>query len=349
MEHKSVLITMASRFGMEPAAFEQTLRATVVPQNVSKEQFAAFLLVCQHYNLNPILKEIHGFPAKSGGIQPIVGVDGWANLVNSHPQCDGFTFEDQFEHGEMVAITCKMYRKDRSHAVEATEYMEECKRDTETWRKWPRRMLRHKALIQAARYCFGFAGLIDPDEWERSPENEINPSPPRRGRPPATVVQSTPVTNGGSRPLPPTVQSLSATVEKEVAGYNDAEAVEDPPPPTASAPEPPPPFFAETQQTVNAQYSHTVTVEQPSASQQVGPPKKRGRPPQAPTPAQEVEFNSALWAEGCMRALRYADDPAEIPKIEHERINPHLSEASPPDIEEVMAVLYEVKVSAGLA
>jgi hypothetical protein len=55
-----------------------------------------------------------------------------------------------------------------------------------------------------------------------------------------------------------------------------------------------------------------------------------------------------MWAERCMRALRYADDPAEIPKIEHELITPGLSEASPPDIEEVMAVLHEMKAAAGL-
>ena len=36
------------------------------------------------------------------------------------------------------------------------------------WQKWPRRMLRHKALIQAARVAFGFAGLSDEDEFERA-------------------------------------------------------------------------------------------------------------------------------------------------------------------------------------
>jgi hypothetical protein len=45
--------------------------------------------------------------------------------------------------------------------------MAECKRDTDTWKKWPARMLRHKAAIQAARYAFGFAGIYDLDEAER--------------------------------------------------------------------------------------------------------------------------------------------------------------------------------------
>lgn len=164
---KSVVLDMADRFGMEAGAFEQTLRNTVVPANCTKEQFAAFLLVAKEYKLNPLLKEIYAFPSK-GGIQPIVGVDGWANLINSHPAFDGMDFEDHFEDGNLASITCKMYRKDRSHPITATEYLSECKRSTEPWQKWPRRMLRHKAMIQAARYAFSFAGIIDPDEAERA-------------------------------------------------------------------------------------------------------------------------------------------------------------------------------------
>lgn len=165
---RSVLMDMSDRYGMEPAAFEATLRATVVPKECSREQFAAFLLVAKVYKLNPLLKEIYAFLTKGGGIQPIVGIDGWANLINSHPSFDGMDFEDHFnDAGELVSITCRMHRKDRSHPVTATEYLAECKRQTDPWRTWPRRMLRHKAMIQAARYAFGFAGIVDPDEAER--------------------------------------------------------------------------------------------------------------------------------------------------------------------------------------
>lgn len=51
--------------------------------------------------------------------------------------------------------------------MEVTEYMAECVRNTEPWAKWPARMLRHKTTIQAARYAFGFSGIVDPDEAER--------------------------------------------------------------------------------------------------------------------------------------------------------------------------------------
>lgn len=187
-QKKSVLIDMASRFGMEPAAFEQTLRATVMPsdKDVSREQFAAFLLVAKEYGLNPLTKEIYAFPGKGGSIQPIVSIDGWMSMINRQPTFDGMEFVDQVEDGKLISITCKMFRKDRTHPVSVTEYMAECRRDTDTWRKWPARMLRHKASIQAARYAFGFSGIIDEDEAARMQEaqkKEIDITPTRKPEP----------------------------------------------------------------------------------------------------------------------------------------------------------------------
>ncbi len=164
---RSVLVDMSTRFGMEPAAFEATLRSTVCKGNVSREEFAAFLLVAKEYGLNPLTKELYAFPAKGGGIQPIVSIDGWSRIINDHPQFDGMEFVDTREGGELVAVTCRMYRKDRTRPIEATEYMSECRRSTDVWKQWPARMLRHKAMIQAARYSFGFSGIIEPDEYDR--------------------------------------------------------------------------------------------------------------------------------------------------------------------------------------
>lgn len=163
----SILATMAARYGMMPQNFEATLRATVVPEKCTREQFAAFLVVANQYGLNPLTKEIYAFPTKAGGIQPIVGVDGWVAMVNSHPQMDGIDFRDHLENGRLTAVTAIIHRKDRAKPVSVTEYLAECYRDTEMWKRWPRRMLRHKALIQCARYAFGFSGIIDQDEYER--------------------------------------------------------------------------------------------------------------------------------------------------------------------------------------
>lgn len=164
----SLLNTIAAKYGMEGRAFESTVKATLGLDKCNEGQFAAFLCVANEYGLNPLTKEIYAFPTKSGGIQPIVGIDGWINLANSHPMFDGMEFEDvQDAKGCLAAITCRIHRKDRRHAICVTEYMHECKRNTDPWRLCPARMLRHKAAIQGIRYAFGFAGVMDPDEYER--------------------------------------------------------------------------------------------------------------------------------------------------------------------------------------
>jgi hypothetical protein len=42
--------------------------------------------------------------------------------------------------------------------------MDECKRNTDPWKQFPKRMLRNKAVMQAVRAAFGSASLIDKDE-----------------------------------------------------------------------------------------------------------------------------------------------------------------------------------------
>ena len=49
--------------------------------------------------------------------------------------------------------------------------MSECKRSNAgPWQSHPRRMLRHKAMIQCARLAFGYGGIYDQDEAERITE-----------------------------------------------------------------------------------------------------------------------------------------------------------------------------------
>ena len=187
---KSITLTMADKFGMEPNAFEATVRATCMKPDKNgrvptREEFAAFLLVAKEYDLNPLTREIHAFASKGGGIVPIVSVDGWLKLLNSHPQYDGMELTDiNDEKGELTAVTCSLWRKDRSRPVTLTEYLKECIRDTEPW-KMRHRMLRHKALIQTARYAFGFAGIYDQDEAERIVEAiDVTPTIPTPPTPP---------------------------------------------------------------------------------------------------------------------------------------------------------------------
>lgn len=137
---------------------------------VTDAQMVALLIVANQYKLNPWTKEIYAFPDK-GAIVPIVGVDGWSRIINSHSQFDGMDFEQDNEK-----CTCIIYRKDRSHPIKVTEWHDECYRPPFNsngreikgpWQSHPKRMLRHKAMIQCARLAFGFVGIYDQDEAER--------------------------------------------------------------------------------------------------------------------------------------------------------------------------------------
>lgn len=162
-----------------------TLKQTVFKGNVTDSQMTALMLVANQYALNPWTKEIYAFPDRNNGIIPVVGVDGWCRIINSHPQFDGMEFEQDDE-----ACTCIMFRKDRSHPVKVTEYMAECKRSgVGPWQSHPRRMLRHKAMIQCARLAFGFGGIYDQDEAERIAEAEGVQQPARTDRNPARAAE----------------------------------------------------------------------------------------------------------------------------------------------------------------
>lgn len=163
-------VKIAESFGIGGDAGEliHVLKATAFKGNVSDAQMAALLVVAGQYKLNPFTKEIYAFPDRNNGIVPVVGVDGWSRIINSDTAFDGMDFQQDDE-----SCTCVIYRKDRSHPIKVTEWMSECKRSSVgPWQSHPKRMLRHKAMIQCARIAFGFVGIYDQDEAERIAEEE---------------------------------------------------------------------------------------------------------------------------------------------------------------------------------
>ena len=156
----SALVAMAGRLAVDPEELKATLKSTVF-QKASDAEFLALLITSNEYQLNPILKEIYAFPQKGGGIVPVVGVDGWMKIINRQPDFDGIEVSVS-EDGKQA--TCKIYTKNRSHPTVVTEYLSECKRSTDPWNTMPRRMLRHKAIIQCGRVAFGIGGIHDEDE-----------------------------------------------------------------------------------------------------------------------------------------------------------------------------------------
>lgn len=225
----SLIGKIAERYSVEPAKLADTLKATAfkTEKPVTNEQLMALLIVADQYRLNPFTRELFAFPDKGGGIVPVVSVDGWARIVNEHPQFDGMDF--QYLHdskGNLSAITCVMYRKDRGHPISITEFMAECKRGTAPWQSHPSRMLRHKSMIQAARIAFGFAGIFDEDEAHRIVQaqviDEAQQKPVTRMRQ-ALAAPQAPAAVIASPPAPvPVVQVPGRTLAAYILDINDA-------------------------------------------------------------------------------------------------------------------------------
>ena len=166
-----LVVKFAEKYSVDQSKVLTTLKNTCFKGQVSDEQMTALMIVADQYGLNPFIKEIYAFPDKNNGIVPVVGVDGWSRIINGNQLLDGIDFEQDDD-----SCTCRIYRKDRNHPVTVTEYLSECKRPTQPWQSHPKRMLRHKALIQCARLAFGFVGIFDQDEAERLAEVTSNPA-----------------------------------------------------------------------------------------------------------------------------------------------------------------------------
>lgn len=167
--------------GVDTNEVFEVIKRTCFPskKEATNEQLVVFLTVAKQYNLNPFTKEIYAYPAKSGGIVPIVGVDGWSKILTNHEQLNGmrFNYSDEMfdllgEDGKPTGktahawIECELTRKDRSIPTIVREYFAEVFKRTEPWSNHPIRMHRHKALIQCARYAFGLTGIYDHDDGE---------------------------------------------------------------------------------------------------------------------------------------------------------------------------------------
>lgn len=126
------------------------------------------LLAAEVNGLSPTGREI--FLVPSGGVlEPatvVVGVDGWSRIINTHKQFAGMRFKESEELVDGVPswTECTMYRWDRRVPTSVREYLVEVRGLSAGWITHPRRMLRHKAMVQCARLTFGLIGIYDADE-----------------------------------------------------------------------------------------------------------------------------------------------------------------------------------------
>lgn len=168
-----LLQKVGSRYGLDPAKVYETLCKTAFKEARSQEEVIALLVVADQYKLNPFTREIYAFPAKGGGVVPIVGIDGWLRIINDHPEFDGMEFQESEEKvvvgkGKPAPewMECIIHRKDRNHPTIVREYLEEVYRDTQPWNQTTARFLRHRCIMQCGRVAFGFGGIVDPNDAE---------------------------------------------------------------------------------------------------------------------------------------------------------------------------------------
>jgi hypothetical protein len=131
-------------------------------------------MLSERLGLDPLNNEIYATAVtpesgKKARIVFVVGVDGWSKIINSHSQFDGMKFVESAPGDDELPlyIECTIFRKDRRVATSIREYMYEAHTGQGAWLTHPRRMLRHKAMVQCARACFGLGGVYEPDEAER--------------------------------------------------------------------------------------------------------------------------------------------------------------------------------------
>jgi phage recombination protein Bet len=144
----------------------------------SQADLERLLLTAERLGLDPLSNEIYALEKTAGTGQKsqiifVVGVDGWTKIINSHPAFDGMKFVESEPGDDELPLyfECTIFRKDRKVATSVREYMYEVHINQGAWLTHPRRMLRHKAMVQCARRCFGLSGIYDPDEALRIQES----------------------------------------------------------------------------------------------------------------------------------------------------------------------------------
>ena len=123
-------------------------------EGCTNEQLMALCIVSEQYGLNPWTREIYAFPDKQNGIVPVVGVDGWARIINTHPQFDGVEFEQDKRQMHMLNIPQRSVPPGASDGVHGGVQAQHG-----AVGQPPHAHAAAQRLIQAARLAFGFSGL----------------------------------------------------------------------------------------------------------------------------------------------------------------------------------------------
>jgi phage recombination protein Bet len=175
-ENNDIVTRSVLRSGLSYESFVKVLIQSALSKLSiwTQADLERLLMMAERLKLDPLNNEIYAIEtqvdsSKKSHIVLVVGVDGWSKVINSHPQFDGMRFIESEPGDDELPLyfECTIFRKDRKVATSVREYMYEVHTNQGAWLTHPRRMLRHKAMIQCARICFGLSGVYDPDEAQR--------------------------------------------------------------------------------------------------------------------------------------------------------------------------------------
>jgi phage recombination protein Bet len=175
-EHMNIVDRSVLRSGMSYDSFVRLLIHSALSSLTiwTQADLDRLLILSERLGLDPLNNEIYATEisqdsGKKARIVFVVGVDGWCKIINSHPQFDGMKFVESAPGDDELPLyfECTIFRKDRKVSTSVREYMYEAHTGQGAWLTHPRRMLRHKAMVQCARICFGLSGIYEPDEATR--------------------------------------------------------------------------------------------------------------------------------------------------------------------------------------
>jgi phage recombination protein Bet len=231
----SLMAQLSAKLGVDATKLYKAFATVCFSQGgkePSNEEMMALLIVANAYDLNPFLREIFAFRGKGGNVQPVISIDGWLTILNRQKDYDGseVVFSDKIINIGSTAIPewceVRIYRKSLSHPVVIREYAEEVYIANGVWSKYPKRMLRHKATIQAIRFAFGISGALDEDAVREADKLSDVPAVTQRAalRSSAPQVKAIEAAMPLSAPQQAQVERLIAKVVKEPAFEKNAMA-----------------------------------------------------------------------------------------------------------------------------
>lgn len=169
----SLMARMAETLQVDAKQLQETIKKMCFGgQNASQEEFMTLLMTAERFDLNPLLGQIWAFKSQSGLVKPLVSVDGWTQIMNRQSNFDGYEirYSDSLIKVDNIGTVpewceCTIYLKDRSRPVTERVYIaEKAVTTSPVWRKSPRLMLHHRALIQAIRFAFSISGVADEND-----------------------------------------------------------------------------------------------------------------------------------------------------------------------------------------